>query len=522
MNRDARISSLEEVTAVLDADFKALRAGNAAEISAVKKHLDKLRYGWACSVETRIVEIFLREEIKHLPSLDDCHLKAVLESLTVFWIHSAHKLRSLFLDLVLTYIQHPNGGVREAARHHAKNARLASARAHESEADSYIRFLKRFAAVTQKQREAAKIETPLRSYHDVDDLPPCPYKSMCLAWEDLNMKNVHEQWVTDEESLKLGMPVYGVEGEYVEEQTVEIEEVREKLWRRNKNMDDALRALQRLQAGAEHRFEEALRYYNMPLSEMHSARGLIQTLGPWDGGVFVFEQLINRRMKEEGIHFNILDYTLLLRASQGFSNNVIVYNSRSEPYTALLVGAVLQRERENRNIPKNLANFLQHCADAQDACDEVVPLVRAIRQKDIDEVKTREKGMSEEMKARFGKDDFYTFLSTALTKDNVMYDRLTSIAHHALDWYIQVEPWGVERCSPRKLTARIFDAIREINLEHNPASEVFAHMPKSFFSYFGGWSGPAGVNNYLVPHILRHVRDIDIILVEPNGVDKPL
>ena len=507
------VDSLTEIVAKIGDDFKILRSGNNAEIKLVKKRLQELRYGWGCMVKSSVVEIFLKGEIAQLSTLDNRHLKAVLESFTIFWIQSSTELRFLFLDLVLKYIQHQSGGVREAARHHAKNARLSSLRVRESGEEKYLGYLRTFAEAAQKERVGINIPIPLRSYDDVVDLAPSPYKSMCLAWEDLNMKNVHENWFTDQETLELGMPIGEEHSEYFGEEAVTIRDIKESLWKKGV-VELALPALTRLEEGAKLRFENAVRLYNFPESEIAASCGLVQTLGPWDGGVMMFEHLIGRKMKDDGARFDALDYTSLFRASQGFSNNVVVRNAKSEPYTALIVGAILQREREGRNLPKNLPDFLTHCADAHDAVDQVIPLICALREKDIDEVKEREANMSPEMRARFGNDDFSSFLAHSLEKDKILYAELESIAHHALDWYIQVEPWGVERCSPKKLAARVFDALRDIHIEHG--STVFSHMPKSFFSQFGGWAGPAGVNNYLVPHVLRHVRDVDIILVEPG------
>ena len=72
---------------------------------------------------------------------------------------------------------------------------------------------------------------------------------------------------------------------------------------------------------------------------------------------------------------------------------------------------------------------------------------------------------------------------------------MSSIAHHALDWFASSEPWHIPRKTSRQLAAIALAIVKRFNEEESYHQYALVPLSNAELSQFGGWANVGAINS---------------------------
>ena len=96
-----------------------------------------------------------------------------------------------------------------------------------------------------------------------------------------------------------------------------------------------------------------------------------------------------------------------------------------------------------------------------------------------------------------------------------------SVAHHILDWYIQLDPKGFHRIgNPRKVVAYIMFVVQDYNVTATD-SDIYLGYDNKLLAEFGGWKGAGGLSDarYKIMYpLLERVGAPELLFIDGGKV----
>lgn len=206
----------------------------------------------------------------------------------------------------------------------------------------------------------------------------------------------------------------------------------------------------------------------------------------------------------------ISSFNLFARILQAISNHYVKSLVNGKPASNFLVDIITTRWENYRHKPDNLDKFIHFIKDSHEKIDVFLSQEQAQLNREFDNFWLRMvKSLLPSEKLAKHK-TFYQF-----------HPQYPSVAHHILDWYIQVSPWEVNRKTSEKLAALAIYLTERINFE---AGFMMDHyLNKEHLAKFGGWKGKGGLHSAAYSpfyDIIRNVYDPDLLLLDVDKVPK--
>jgi hypothetical protein len=497
---------------ILDPDeliplFDTLATGDAGQIKAVRKTLEQSRYSRRGSLEGKRARIFLLEQIVRITASErPLNRAALLRGLVAFGFNAVHLIFTETVQLVLAEIQHSNGAVREAVRRLADylsmEVSLSSLRKTEERKKEYQAFVHAIGALLIKHRGAI-VE------RHVEKLKPSIYRSLALLWERANSHGSVEPWVSPEESAKYEPPIHEYNDPFwVDKNELDPEEIENELWidYHGGDPDQALPAITGLEHESCSRLAGEMTRIGFLKRDVDAVVASLRTFSN-DYSPSALARLLQQAYAAKRIRI-VEEFSGVVRALQGYANHRVQMNANDEPFTDFLVNAMLAREEYGRHKPEDFAVFAETAAAAHKAID-------AFFDERTEERKRAREDLEKRMRLHGVADNNADHTWTAYASE--LRFEIQSIAHHALDWYCQVEPWNACRPEPRKLGAIAVQIVKRANEEYRHDRPRFiSEFTSAELSAFGGWKSPGAINDAALgacSAVMRNAIDPELFFV---------
>lgn len=518
----------ENKTSTLEELFAVLATGRRDEIKAAKKQIEKLWYANGRKfAKAGDMALKILDDVDRIPDAE--HKAAVISGMQPMFLTLADKYFDRFAQFVLTYMEHPDGRVREAARHTASWLRFKHSEAsmilergtkgkqsdkRKSDAEEDIRTFEYFI---DRIEELMKKHAPADKPMYVGELAPSVYKSLVLFWYDMAFNTSrdveHREELIDPEN-KQYIPRLG-SSEIDEE--VDIDEVEESLWDDEKDGSPQEGAvwLKRLEEMAKKRFVDELARLKFSTEEIVDMVAVVRAHGQGIGP-HVLEGMLSKGV-ERGSIVQLFDANNVVREMEAFANHRTTYNTHGM-ISHLLVEVVVERECVGSGKPDDLAVFVQLMQQSHEAIDVFFAQYEKEEEKSFLSML--------EFNKKFSKtaEDERAYAKEYEEKENICKRERyfgRSIAHHVLDWYIQSAPADFNRTrEPRKIAAYILKMVRDHNAEATDGEVSLAYGNKEL-AQFGGWKGAGNLNmvEYKVARpVMDAVGDPDLLLIDPSKI----
>ncbi len=504
--------------------FDDVRASTPKTLAGIKK---RVNIHELFGVTADAIRRFFRPEFARLDEYDDFHLAAIIETIGLFWVFIGDALFEELEQMMLKYMQHESGRVREAVRRVGEYVRTAPEETgmrgnSPVSREQYLIFLRKLAALIRSLRRDAGYDRKIHTEDEIRDLPSSPYKSTCMLWERVVMKDIYSNWISEMECEALEVwspPAWSerTEDENDDEPFQDIvhapfEEVRDALWKRTKESTREVGALlEKLEARSRTRFQKSVRMLGYHEKDFHAMCDTIATSGSIHSG----EEILPRvyiQLRARNSTFVPDDMNDFVRALQSYMNNVLSFDQDLKPFSHLLVATIQQRDAYAKRHPRTFSDILRKLDDVhhetEELCAQYVPQV----EKDFTHVlhpKRDEKISERHAKSVSAAHDIgISFVQRG--KDEIQ--QMESIIHHIVDWLAQIEPWYFVGRDPRQLVVQLFFIVQKFN--SNEDITVCASFDKKYLASHQNKKSVSTVqNNPLFELIVHSVRDQDLIRI---------
>lgn len=512
----------ESKKAIFGALFDKLATGSRGEIKETKKQIEKL---WNTdSKQFKHAESFIFSRMDSLDSIKDAeHRAAVISGMNLFVLALTDKYFDELVQFVLKNIQDKDGRVREATRHVASWLRIKHSKFFDyKEGKNVSDEVKRKAEIDIRIYDEFldKIEELMRKYVPTDrpmyigDVSASVYKSLVLLWHEMSFNTSRDFEHRDESLMDPTSDEYIPHlGNNDDDDEVDADEVAGNIWadKKDGNPVGAGKWLERMEGMSTNRFKNELERLKFNREEVGEIMATLRMYGQSAGPAILSNIIPNG--KARGSIPSLSDASSLVREMQSFANHLVVKNENG-PISHILVETLVTKEYMGSGKPDDLEKFVKLVCQSHESIDEFLALHK------------------EESKKRFlSMLEFYKKISKtnederkfALEYEEEEKERLLeqyygeSVAHHVLDWYVQVDPVGFNRTNnPRKVAAYVLAMVNEYNAE---VTDVFLRYDKKELSEFGGWKGResfSSVGYKITRPILESVGDPELLLVDPD------
>ncbi len=499
-----------EYIAELTELFHVLGTGHASDIKAARAGIERNRYGRNGRLAGAMGRAFILDQIERISRSDSIiNRAACIRGLVTIGFDTAELAFTETIALVLSEIQHESGTVREAARRLISYLRMGgygkTASEYKKQESEYVAFVHALGALLIEYRGDIT-----EKY--IEKLKPSVFKTIAIAWDEANVRTIYEPWISQKDAKDYNPPVHEYnDPDWVDENEVNPEEIERELWRtcQEGSPNEARRILTLLETASRKRLAVEMELFGFKPSDTDAVAVSFTMFGN-DYGPSILTRLLDQVVRARRIKYPE-EFSGVVRALQGYVNHRIQKNVHGEPYSDILVNAVAMREEYGRHKPKDLVAFMQTIRDTHDAIDAYFHEWKIAREKSAREHKAwmQEHGFNDTtFDQSHGGWDFY--------EKKIMREAL-SIAHHALDWYVQAEPWNVNRMDSRKLAAVAWNVVRRINEDYRQDRRVFLSLVSSAsLSTFGGWASPGAITQSALGAtnaVLRECADPDLFLL---------
>jgi hypothetical protein len=404
-------------------------------------------------------------------------------------------------NLIMAGIVDPSGTVREAARNLAGNWRLHDFYIDKQNWEPTSATIK---VLTQIKRLCVEHQPEDPVY--LDTAVPSVYKSLILLYEDLTGGLYMEQWLLKHPEYVVEIPLRTYEDEaWLTNNIIDRSVVLKNLWSKGEITKTARQALENMESLAKIRFETTMKrlgFTEVEISLLHEQN--IHARSDSELGRLCEDVVIDCLNRGHAM----TTISTVIRDLQGMTNHTI----RTKPhlYTDFILSAASEREAARQKKPDDLSSFIIHNNDVHRAIqrfhDDSATASRQWRDELINRLmslpKPDENWIKELQKEDWG--------SSLIMKESC------SIAHHAWDWYAQLNPWFTPK-TPERHAAITYQMIREMNFSDRQIDVPYSAKQ---ITEFGGWKsqGSAQYPAYSMRNdIIEEIKDIDLFyLLESN------
>lgn len=501
--------------------FKKLETGNRSDIKDAKEQIKKL---WNADSESfEKAGSFIIQKLETVNHIKDGERRAAtISGMNMFVLALTDDYFDDLVKFILKNIEDPDGRVREATRHIASWLRFKNSKYYDFKKGKKVSDdMKRKAEKDIKIYEEFidKIEELMRKYTPVDkplyigDAPASVYKTLVLFWYDMSFgtsrDSEHREQLMDPTSTEY-IPRMGNDDD---EEEVDGEEVMENIWADEKDGDsrEGGKWLKRLEEISAKRFKNELERLKFSHKEIGDIVATLRIYGQ-EAGPSILNDIIPKG-KERGSILNISDANNLVREMQAFANHCVAQNQNG-PISHLLVEALIERDCMYSSKPDDLVKFIKLICQSHERISDFFVLHKK-------ETRKRFLSMLEFYKkiSKSAEDEKEFALEYGEREKRRVIEQYwgESVAHHILDWYIQIDPGGFNRTNdPRKITALVLAMARDYNAK---VTDVFLSYDNKELSEFGGWKGGGSfstVDYKITRPLLERVGDPDLLLVDPT------
>ncbi len=499
---NALIEYLEMASGVSSSEFKKNKDN-------LKRELKKLSVKSFNKEQVEIISNFIFESKKLNPK----NLVVFTTALKGIIFKIKRSQSHIFIDFIVDNIQNKNGNVRQSTVNFynwwaiVTDDPLGPNRQNKLNKNLYSLFSQIKELIKKHQPNGIVIsDNFLDNPTYLNELSPSVYKSLVSLWENATGSYYMENVLKNYPELKIKIPVRNYEDEeWVEENEIDPEEEASNLWNKQKPDIEVLSALSILETLAKKSFEKELEKFNF---EKKFSNSLIDELknnfGFGGGCMIIFDKMVANYLKR-GINPN--DTDSLVRALLFFSGHHIIENDKKEPMSQVVLASVIQREEAMGNEPKDMKSFILRLKDAHLSIDDFY-------KKGLENQKRKQKEFMkgvEENEPEMGC-ELRDTLNNHLNEIIDSFEQCNSIAHHSLDWFVQIEPWSVLSKSPKKLAALAYFTVRKFNYENKGG---IAPYETSDLSEYGGWKSNSisSSSSRFFYAVVTAVRDPRLLLI---------
>lgn len=501
--------------------FKTISDGPEKEARAARKELS------AIYIRTSYREVFgkvlssqmCNELLNGISPIQDPQLRAIyISALNEISYSVKKKQEHKLIELVFQEIMHPSAQVRISAVRLADRIRifiiLPIRNLDKNDNNkSAVAILARAKKLVEKHSPREWLSREDYDPIIVPKLPVSLPKSLLLLWNAFsNMGMYEEEFFKKHPECLLPFPAQfyddykPAEEEDFEKQSVQ--DIADTLWENTPIAKETRDALAKLESIADERLTNSLKKLPVDQIDLKKALREANKLESSDVLQEVFLKLSNAALKS-GMHVD--EMNPIVRAMQGYSNNMVSLNIQSEPYSRLLAVS-------SNNLPEKYATDINEMpskiADAHKSLDQHINSL--IREK---------KEMSAEVAESFKEitPPINNFDDTKRSNQHITrLEECRSIGHHALDWYIQLIPADLFKKQKEKVAAIALDIVSNFNDD----SPVKRWMPfyRRELTELGGWKGSMGdASSSAFAAARDNIQDIDIMILraDPESDEVP-
>jgi hypothetical protein len=443
--------------------------------------------------------------------------------LSVFAWHGRETCQKAMIDFALKAMQDQNGQVREMARRGANWFRLEFR--HEKDLEKHLEVVE--SIIARYKPDDMDPESP----EHINDLPVSVYKTFVAYWHDCVRGMMGEAIGADRRAQRLGIPGYQYDDEdWMEENTVDHDGEADGLWAKgNGDPKSALPALKTLEGEALAQLKTALAEFGFEPHVLNVVESELDAKGNM-AGTDILMQLMQRGAQLPGKADipELLDdpgWSAIVRGLQFLVNHRVVRNVKNDPVSEFLIQCAMARAEYGRHKPDSWKVFAELIHDAHAATLEFVGSRAVLRKKNLAELEDRiekierkdEREHKKNPKKNYHPLDMGSFLAkgrarlAAAEREDA---EMAGIARYAIDWLAMLEPWGVQRKTPRQLAAIGLAAVREANFEarvYGPSGYENCDLAK-----FGGWQTQSTLSwdsRLAFRSLFREMQDPDMLIL---------
>lgn len=511
MRKRRSVLELDELTLV----FETLATGDTVKVKAMRKELERSRYGKRGSLAGKRGRAFLLAQMKRVRAIDvSLNRAGLIRGLVAFGFDCARLAFDETIALVLGEMEHPSGMVRMAARQLASYLRLeiSFSRGDKGTREAaYEEFVRAIGALLVQHRGTV-------TEHHIEKIKPSVYRSLAILWHDANFRGPDDTWVPPEESAAYNPPIREYEDPWwADANEIDEIEIEDEMWRkyRGGDPDSALSALEQLERASKARLDAELERMGFAKRDADAVAASLGALGN-DFGPAALTRLLDQAIASHRVQ-TLEQFSGVARALQGYSNHRVQSNQNGEPISDALVNAMISREECGRRKPEDFAAFARTVTEAHEAIDAFVAGRREARQQACVELAAWLEEHKIPKSAETISDRTWEQYERRLMRE------AQSIVHHALDWFCQAEPWSAYRHAPQRLAAIAWHVVKRINEDERRDPVFLSDVSNADLSAFGGWASPGAVNDpglFATSIVRANTLDPDLLLLterEPDG-----
>ncbi|MDO8575550.1 MAG: hypothetical protein Q7R78_02520 [bacterium] len=499
------VTTKEEFIKEAERLFSILKEGTREDIKMAKKHIEKL-YPDNRKYSKKSGE-FIMGIIRDFDQIKDIeHKSAVISGMSFPLLYSLDDYFNELAEFTLKNMENVDGRIREAMRKTASWLRIRNENQFKK---AYENFIDRLENLMKKHAPEIK---PFY----IGNISPSVYKSLVLFWHGMvhgtSRDYEHREYLMDS-SNENHIPFLGNNDS--DEKEVDYDEVMENIWadKKDGNKEDGAKWLKCLDEMVTKRFSEELARLKFTKEESENIMTTLRVYGQ-GAGPGILDDIIPKG-KMRGSILDLMNANNLVRGVEAFANHRIIKNSHGL-VSHILVEALIEKEYSRSGKPDDIASFIKLIYQSHESVDTFMDWYEKKGKErflwiiKIHKKYSGSKEHDEEYIEKLEKEE-------SERKSNRFFGR--SVAHHALDWYIQSDPAGFNRTGdPRKVTAYILKMVQDYNYEMTKG-KIYMTYDNKDLSKFGGWKGTSnlGMTEYKITKpILEMVGDPDFLLIDPS------
>lgn len=117
--------------------------------------------------------------------------------------------------------------------------------------------------------------------------------------------------------------------------------------------------------------------------------------------------------------------------------------------------------------------------------------------------------------------EMVTRFSNIFERQKKTLETVSSIAHHALDWYFQESAWMAYKKTPEKLAVHALSFVKKFNDEYGEYGE--SYLESKNLAKFGGYSNQSSLNySSFYYEVKSNSIDPNLFLIDPSKKNNAL
>ncbi len=508
MEEDVSIASQHNLRVL----FTTVATGDIASAKAARKDLNSMcmRTGSRDALRRACTAAFCDELISQYKTIEDPSVRArYMGALSEIYFYMHDRSKAL-RELVLEDILHRSATVRLAAVRMADHLRLdffyddrgLEDATRERRADESV-----ICVIDLIQKHAPR-EWFKREESDpivVPKLPPSIGKSLLMLWETFSNVGMYtEDFLDRHPECKLPFPVRFVDERYDDEdddQYVNVKDLAEELWVLTPITKEAREGLLALEKGAFERLERSVASLAVDAKKIAT---IIKEAEQQEDTSSLQQIMVELSTAAHQQGWRPEQMHTVIRALQGYSENLILQNESAEPYSSVIVAAA-------DNLPKAYVGRAPELPEKIFAAHQALDYI-------IDTFLQREEKQYHS----------YRFMTTVEQDEEIRkhiprYEECRSIGHTSLDWYLKYIPEALSKKPSEQVAAIALDVMLRFN-EEGPVSR-WTPFHRKELSEAGGWKwgiGSTSISAYAAVRESMTTPEMLVLSADPEFDEVPL